>query len=92
MKKQINDFFIRTKQKKIRKRYEKISNIKLKDIFLNVNKEDVIKFCIDFLKEDDCYEVIALLIGYEEDEINLCPINDESLLSEKYDYYLDILE
>lgn len=74
----------------INRRYKQISDVKLKDLFLKVNKEDVLNFCMEYLNEDKYYEVIALIIGYDEKDITLCPINDRAYLSKKYDYFFDL--
>lgn len=74
----------------IDRRYKQISDIKLKELFLKVNKKDVLNFCMEYLNKDKYYETIALIIGYDEKDINLCPINDREYLSRKYDYFFDL--
>lgn len=74
----------------INRNYNQISDIKLKELFLKVNKEDVINFCIEYINDDKYYEIIARLIGYDENDDNLYPINDKEYLSQKYDYFLEL--
>lgn len=74
----------------MKKLLNKVSSVKLKEIFLKVDKEDVVNFCIDHLNEEERFGTTALIIGYEEENINSSPLRNESYIKEKYEYYLDL--
>lgn len=61
------------------------TDIKLKDLFLRTNKEDIITFAIKYIHNKKAYE-----LDYNKEEFEKSKLNDMKYLSDKYDYFLDL--
>lgn len=74
----------------IKNRYKRVSDIKLKDLFLNTDKAEVIDFAIKYINADDRYKLINDLIVFEVDTDYRSPINNKTYLEDKYDYFYNL--
>lgn len=78
MKEKINNFL---KNRAIKN----TTDIKLKDLFLKTNKEEVVNFAIKLINKKK-----AIDIDYEEEEFEKSLLKDKAYLSQKYDYFLNL--
>lgn len=76
-------------EKILKARRNKVSDLKLKDIIIKSNKENVIQYALSIFKNDpEYYSSISRVIT---DEVYYnCPINNKSYLENKYDYLMEI--
>ncbi|MEF9991298.1 MAG: hypothetical protein RR835_02435 [Peptostreptococcaceae bacterium] len=74
----------------IKNRYRRVSDVKLKDLFLNTDKSEVIDFAIKHINVNDNYKHINELIVFEIDTEYRCPINNREYLEGKYDYFYNL--
>lgn len=81
MRKRIKKIINKKANKKANK---KVYDMKLKELLLKSNKEDVINYAITLISQKS-----AFTLGYKEKEFNKSKLKDKKYLSQKYDYYLN---
>ncbi len=68
----------------LKKRREKVSDVKLKDVILQSNKEQVIDRGLKYMINEECYELLGLLAHHSEDGLD--PVyKDREHLNKLYD-------